>query len=389
MPSIPIVALKALSWRAKRMSRPIKATIDLEALRHNHAVVRRCAPNSKIWSVVKANAYGHGDLRAVQALADVTDGFALLEVASAIRLREAGITLPILLLEGIFSPDEVPLLAKYDFHTVIHNQAQLGWLSNYAPLKSLSGFIKLNTGMNRLGFTGDQLPELHRRLADICPSAELGLMAHFAEADALDGKPGSVPTQCQVFTVMQQQWRDLGNRADTPISLANSAAILTHPETHHDWVRPGIMLYGGSPFADRSASQFDLKPVMSLSSEIISVQTLRVGERVGYGGTFTADKPMRIGTVACGYADGYPRHAPTGTPIAVAGQQTRTLGRVSMDMLACDLTEIPDAGIGSPVTLWGQGAAGLVNADDVARSAGTISYELFCALAARVSVKVC
>ncbi|MEY4591705.1 MAG: hypothetical protein RIR18_600 [Pseudomonadota bacterium] len=370
------------------MTRPIKATIDLDALRHNHAVVRRSAPNSKIWSVVKANAYGHGDLRVVNALADLTDGFALLEVASAIRLREAGITLPILLFEGIFSPDEVPLLAKYDLHTVIHSEAQLGWLSwlsNHAPLNTLNGFIKLNTGMNRLGFTADQLPLVSQQLHTICPTASLGLMAHFAEADAPNGGAGSVPSQLHTFEAMKQQWRDLGHVADA-VSLANSAAILVHPETHQDWVRPGIMLYGASPFADRSAAELDLQPVMTLCSEIISVQTLAAGQRVGYGGTFVADKPMRIGTVACGYADGYPRHAPTGTPIAVAGKETRTLGRVSMDMLTCDLSDIPEARLGSPVTLWGRGAGGTIDADAVAKSAGTISYELFCALAPRVPV---
>ena len=360
------------------MTRPIKATIDLDALRHNHTVVRRSAPNSKIWSVVKANAYGHGDLRVVQALADLTDGFALLEVASAIRLREAGITLPILLLEGIFSPDEVPLLAKYDLHAVIHSEAQLGWLSwlsNHAPLHTLNGFIKLNTGMNRLGFTEAQLPDVHQRLAAICPNSAPGLMTHFAEADGGRG----IEAQLAVFNSLRTHWRG-------QLSLANSAAILDYPETHMDWVRPGIMLYGGSPFADRKAAELDLQPVMTLSSEIISVQTLAAGQRIGYGGTFVVDKPMRIGTVACGYADGYPRHAPTGTPISVAGKETRTLGRVSMDMLACDLTNIPEATIGSAVTLWGNGVGGTIDADDVAKSAGTISYELFCALAPRVPV---
>jgi alanine racemase len=369
------------------MSRPIHANIDLAALRHNHAVVRRYAPNSKIWSVVKANAYGHGDLAVVNALAEITDGFALLEVASAIRLRQAGVKQPIVLLEGIFSPDEVPLLAKYDLHTAIHSETQLAMLQRYAPLPALKGFIKFNTGMNRLGFTAEQLPLVSQQLHAIFPTVSLGLMTHFAEADAPNGGAGSVPSQLHAFETMKQQWGDLGHEVDS-VSLANSAAILTHPETHADWVRPGIMLYGASPFADHSADDFDLQPVMSLSSEIISVQTLQVGDRVGYGGTFVADKPMRIGTVACGYADGYPRHAPTGTPIAVGGKLTCTIGRVSMDMLACDLTDIPEATIGSPVTLWGQGTAGLVRADAVAAAAGTISYELFCALASRVPVSV-
>jgi alanine racemase len=203
------------------------------------------------------------------------------------------------------------------------------------------------------------------------------LMTHFAEADGERG----IAWQHERFKAM------LGN-LQGQVSLANSAAILRHPASHADWVRPGIMLYGASPFADQSAKALGLQPVMALESAIISVQTLVKGDRVGYGGTYTAERPMRIGIVACGYADGYPRHAPSGTPIAVLGQRTKTVGRVSMDMLACDLTDIPEAGIGSPVTLWGQGLAGEVPADEVATAAGTIAYEMFCALAARVPVEL-
>jgi alanine racemase len=183
-----------------------------------------------------------------------------------------------------------------------------------------------------------------------------------------------------------ERFRAIAGDWSGPVSLANSAAILRHPEAHGDWVRPGIMLYGASPFAEQSATELGLQPVMTLESAIIGVQELAPGERVGYGGTFTAERPMRIGVVACGYADGYPRHAPTGTPIAVMGRRTRTVGRVSMDMLACDLTDIPEAGIGAPVTLWGKGVAGEVPADEVAAAAGTIAYELFCAVAPRVPV---
>lgn len=370
------------------MARPISASVNLKALLHNHAVVRRCAPNAKIWSVVKANAYGHGDLRVAQTLADVTDGFALLELASAICLREAGIRHPILLLEGFFSADELASLAQYDLHTVIHSGAQLAMLEAHGRLPSLKGFIKLNTGMNRLGFVDIQIPAVIQRLQALGLAGQFGLMTHFAEADAPRGELGTVPAQLDRFARMQTLWSALGSVA-LPVSLANSAAILAHPETHADWVRPGIMLYGSSPFVDRNAVELGLQPVMSLTSEIISVQTIEPGDGLGYGGTFVADKPMKIGTVACGYADGYPRHAGTGTPIAVAGQLTRTLGRVSMDMLACDLTDIPQAAIGSPVTLWGQGEGGDVDADAVAKAAGTISYELFCAIATRVPVSYC
>lgn len=368
------------------MTRPIQATIDLQALRHNFGVVRRCAPQSKVWSVVKANAYGHGDLPIAHALSDFTDGFALLEVASAIRLREAGIRQPILLLEGVFSPAEVPMLARYDLHTVVHSFEQVAFLEQQGPISGFQGFIKLNTGMNRLGFTSEQLPAVQARLARIAPAARLGLMTHFSEADGPLGTAGSVPAQLRLFQDMVAQWRLLGGVAPA-LSMANSAAILAHPQTHADWVRPGIMLYGGSPFSDQPADRLGLRPVMSLTSALISIQTLAPGDSVGYGGRFVADKPMRIGTVACGYADGYPRHAPTGTPIAVAGKLTRTLGRVSMDMLACDLTHVSEAVMGSPVTLWGQGEGGAVDADQVASAAGTIGYELFCALAPRVPVR--
>lgn len=369
------------------MSRPIRATIDLEALRHNHSVVRRCAPDARIWSVIKANAYGHGDLLAAQALHDVTDGFALLEVASAIRLRQAGIQKPILLLEGFFATSELPLLEQYDVQTVIHSAEQIAKLKAN-PIPGLRGYIKLNTGMNRLGFTLAELPQVLQWMKELFQSGlslQWGLLTHFGTADTRPGEHGSVPAQLASFqaaiTLCQQQ-----GFSPTQFSLANSAAILAHPDTHKAWVRPGIMLYGASPFADSTAASWGLRPVMSLCSEIISTQTLEPGESLGYGGTFVADKRLRIGTVACGYADGYPRHAPTGTPISVAGQLTRTLGRVSMDMLACDLSEITHATVGSPVTLWGRGAGGAVDADAVATAAGTISYELFCALTQRVPV---
>ncbi|MGB9354799.1 MAG: alanine racemase, partial [Azonexus sp.] len=238
----------------------------------------------------------------------------------------------------------------------------------------LAIYLKLNTGMNRLGLTAVDLQKAREMLAGKI-NAELTLMTHFAEADGGRG----IDEQMARFAALRGDWRG-------PVSLANSAALLRYPPTHADWVRPGIMLYGSSPFAERSADDLGLQAVMALESEIIGVQRLTAGDRVGYGGTFVAERPMRIGIVACGYADGFPRHAPSGTPIAVMGRLTQTVGRVSMDMLACDLSDIPDAGIGAPVTLWGNGAAGPVAADAVARAAGTIAYELFCALAPRVPV---
>lgn len=322
-------------------------------------------------AVIKANAYGHGLLRAAEALEEA-EGFALLDVRDAITLREAGFRQTILLLEGFFTADELPLLAEYELSTVIHSTQQLTMLDAYPRRGSLSVWLKINTGMNRLGFAPEQVPAVMEKLKSHPVIGEVTLMTHFAHADESEG----VAEQLERFKGLTAAYR-------APRSLANSAALLRYPATHAEWVRPGIMLYGASPFGDTSAQQLGLQPVMTLSSEIISVRELKAGDRVGYAGLFRADKTMRIGTVACGYADGYPRHAPTGTPILVNGQRARTLGRVSMDMLSVDLSEVSGAEVGSPVTLWGNG----MPVEEVAAAAGTISYELMCALTARVPVE--
>lgn len=357
----------------RSLSRPIRARIDLAALRHNYDVARRHAGSARIWAVIKANAYGHGQWQVARALQDVADGFALLEVEAAIALREAGFIQPILLLEGFFAPDEVPALVHHDLTTVVHSPEQLAMLEAAAG-RPPRVYVKLNTGMNRLGFRPGQLAAVLECLRSL-GIRDVTLMSHFAEADGGRG----IEAQLDCFSA-------LAGETGLPVSLANSAALLRHPQTRGDWVRPGIMLYGSSPFADVFASTLDLRPVMHLESRLIGIQTLAAGERVGYGGLFQAEQPMRIGIVACGYADGYPRHASTGTPIAVAGSPSRVLGRVSMDMLMCDLSGIDAARVGSPVTLWGAGEGGAVDADRVAAAAGTISYELFCALAPRVPV---
>jgi alanine racemase len=360
-----------------KTSRPIRVRISPTAIRNNYLLAKQRAPHSKAWAVIKANAYGHGQWRAVEALRGAADGFAMLETENAVALREAGISQPILLLEGVFSARDVRAVHEHRLTTVIHCREQLELLLRAAPHDGpLSICLKLNSGMNRLGFTAQTLPAAWQALQQL-PQAEVTLMTHFADADGERG----ISWQLERFQSLAGDWSG-------PRCLANSAAILRHPETHADWVRPGIMLYGSSPFAEQSAAELGLQPAMTLSSAIIGVQDIAAGERVGYGGTFTAERPMRIGVVACGYADGYPRQAPTGTPIAVMGQGTRTIGRVSMDMLACDLTDIPEAGIGAPVTLWGRGIAGAVTADEVAAAAGTISYELFCAVAPRVPVEI-
>lgn len=348
------------------MPRPIRATVSLSALRHNLGIARRHAPHARHMAVIKANGYGHGMLRVARAL-EVADGFAVLNLTDAIALRAAGFGQDILLLEGFFSADEVPLLVQHGLSTVIHAQWQVDALLQASIATPIQAWLKINTGMNRLGFQPDELPAALKNLQQM--GAQVTLMTHFARADEKDG----IKEQMTLFNAIA-----LG--LPLPRSLSNSAAILSHPETQGDWVRPGIMLYGASPMSHQSASELGLKPAMTLSSEIIAIRDISAGAEVGYGGSFLAPCAMRIGTVACGYADGYPRHAPSGTPVLVDGQQSRIIGRVSMDMLTVDLSGIPDARIGMTVTLWGDD----LPVDEIATAAGTIGYELLCAISARV-----
>ena len=351
------------------MSRPITARIDLAALQHNLHVARRTT-SARIMAVIKADAYGHGLLRCAEAL-DSADGFALLDLRDAIRLREAGFRQTILLLEGAFTQNDLPRMAGHKLACVIHSPYQLAMLDAASRNNKLEVWLKINSGMNRLGFAPQDAPAALERLKAHPAVREITLMTHFSHADEAAG----VAAQLQLFNQLAASQR-MGR------SLANSAALLRYPQTHGDWVRPGIMLYGASPFVETSASELGLRPVMTLHSKIISVRELSAGECIGYGGTFCAERAMRMGVVACGYADGYPRHASTGTPVLVNGQRTRSLGRVSMDMLCVDLSALPEANVGSPVTLWGEG----LPVEEVARAAGTISYELLCALTARVPV---
>lgn len=354
------------------MTRPILARIEPAAFRHNYLLAKERAPGARALAVVKANAYGHGLLRCAQAVRDVADGFALLEISEAMTLREAGFTQPVVMLEGFFAEDDLRMASEHGITTAVHSDEQLRMLELTELDHPLDVFIKLNTGMQRLGFLPARLPQVLERLRATGKVGHISVMTHFATADCPQG-------------VDEQLARFMAAVVPTglPFSACNSPALLRFfPQVRGDWVRPGIILYGGSPMPDQaSAAQIGLLPVMTFMSRIIAVQEIQPGEPVGYGGTFVADRPMRVGTVACGYADGYPRHAGTGTPILVGGQRTRTLGRVSMDMLACDLTD-RDAGVGSPVVLWGEG----MPADEVAAAAGTISYELFCALAQRVPI---
>ncbi|BAO30040.1 alanine racemase [Sulfuritalea hydrogenivorans] len=359
------------------MARPIRARLDWSALRHNHNVVRRHVGSARVWSVVKADAYGHGLLPAARALIEATDGYALVELEGAVALRDAGITHPILMLEGFYQADELPLYAELELTPVLHTAWQVDALVEACLPIRLPVYLKLNTGMNRLGFNHDEFAAMLARLVAADCIASVTLMTHFADADEARG----IQQQLENFRAMA------GGR-ELPVSLANSAALLRFPEAIGDWVRPGIMLYGASPFpAMQSAAELDLHPVMTLESELIAVRELAPGDAIGYGSSFVAEKAMRVGVVACGYGDGYPRHAPTGTPVQVAGQRTRTLGRVSMDKICVDLSELPSTvGVGATVTLWGGAGDMHLSADDVATAAGTVAYEMFCALAARVPI---
>jgi alanine racemase len=363
------------------MPRPIQATIHSDALRRNLARLRAAAPDARVWGVVKADAYGHGIERVWEGLCGV-DGFALLDLHEAGRVRALGWRGPILLLEGVFEPRDLEACSRLALWHTVHCDTQIDMLAAHKTHQPHRVFLKLNSGMNRLGFTAHRYRAAWTRLDALPQVGEISLMTHFADADG----PRGIEQQLRVW---DEATRDLpGER-----TLANSAASLrfgSDAAVRGDWIRPGIAVYGSSPDDPvHDIAYWGLQPTMTLATRIIGLQQLAPGDSVGYGSSFTADAPLRIGIAACGYADGYPRHCGTGTPVLVDGVRTRIVGRVSMDMVAVDLTALPQAGIGAPVTLWGRAANGAVLAiDEVARAAGTVSYELMCALAPRVPVSV-
>lgn len=352
------------------MPRPILATFDLSALQHNLKVLKEAAPQSKVWAVVKANGYGHGLIRVTRTLKSA-DGFAVLDLNDAVRLRDAGMRRPILLLEGFFEARDITTVVDYKLTAVVHSSEQIEMLERTPTKAAIDVYLKMNTGMNRLGFGPIRFGDAYRRIKSRVRVDGTAFMTHFSDADGPDG----VDAQLKLF---ESGLRGMTGERCT----ANSAAVLRYPKSHFEWVRPGIALYGSSPFSDQDHESLGLKPVMTLTSRIITTQLIEPGDRVGYGGAFVAERPMRIGIVACGYGDGYPRHAPTGTPVLVGGFRTTLLGRVSMDLLAVDLTRLPEVTGGSEVTLWGNG----LSVDVVARSAGTVSYELLTGLTQRVPV---
>ncbi len=359
------------------MPRPIQAFVHTDALRHNLTRMRAAAPDARVWAVVKANAYGHGIERVFEGLR-AADGFALLDLDEAQRIRSLGWRGPVLLLEGVFETRDLELCSRLDLWHTVHCEEQIDMLSRHKTQVPHRIFLKMNSGMNRLGFTPTRFRSAWTRLNQLPQVDEISLVTHFSDADGSAG----IAKQMAVFV---QATEDLPGERTT----CNSAALLRHAADEAvaaDWVRPGIALYGSAPdFPEHTMAQWDLQPTLSLRSRLIATQDLQAGDSVGYGSAFTADAPMRMGVVACGYADGYPRHCPTGTPVLVDGVRTRTLGRVSMDMIAVDLTPCPQAGFGSEVTLWGQASQGAVlPIDEVAQAAGTVGYELMCAVSGRV-----
>ena len=367
------------------MPRPVEALIHTDALAHNLRRARAAAPDAKVWAVVKANAYGHGIEHAFAGLRGA-DGFALLDLAEAERVRALGWRGPILLLEGCFDARDLERCSRLNLWHTVHHEAQIDWLAAHKTHVPHRVFLKMNSGMNRLGFRPAAYTHAWRRLSGLTQVESVVLMTHLSDADGTRG----IAHQLAVF---DDATRDLpGER-----TLANSAATLRFgpgfENVRADWIRPGIMVYGSSPdFPSNTIADWGLQPTMSLRAEVIAVQNVKAGEQIGYGSRFTAERDLRIGVVACGYADGYPRVVPCGegdnTPVLIGDVRTRLIGRVSMDMITIDLAPAPEAGLGSVATLWGTSPGGAVlPIDEVAAAAGTVGYELMCALAPRVPAR--
>ncbi len=355
--------------------RPATAHIDLAALKHNLNWVRELAPRSRVVAVIKANGYGHGAARILPALA-TADMLGVACIEEALALRKASAVQPILLLAGVFTPDELAVCAELNVEVAVRDDASIALLESARVSRSIKVWLKLDTGMHRLGIDPAATRQCIDRLR-ACPAVDgdIGVMSHLSSADDVHSD-----VTVRQMTAFDAATAGLSLRR----SLANSAGVVAWPGAHHDWVRPGIMLYGCSPLLGQTGPEIGLKPVMTLSTRLISVKTVAAGEAIGYAGAYTCPKPTRVGIAAIGYGDGYPRHAPTGTPVLVSGRPSRTLGRVSMDMLCVDLDRFPDAQVGDPVTLWGRG----LPAEAVAAAAETIAYEILCNVAERVHFDV-
>jgi len=357
------------------MARPTKIILDLAAACHNLQRVKEIAPGSAVLAMVKANAYGHGLTRIALALSDA-DAFGVACVEEGLQLREAGVTRPIVLMEGLFQSEELAYVERERFTLVVHHPEQVAMLEKHTQQQPISVWMKINTGMNRLGFDFSQVQTIHQRLMNCkAVSKPIGLMTHFAKADSQD----------KTITLQQiEKFMAITAHLPGPRSLANSPGILAYPTAHADWVRPGLMLYGASPFAETVGLEYGLQPVMTLSSSLIAVYPAVKGSEIGYGGTWICPEDMLMGVVGIGYGDGYPRHAENGTPVLVNGKVCPLIGRVSMDMLAVDLRSQPNAKVGDPVILWGAG----LPVEVIAKHSGTVAYELLTRMTQRVRLVI-
>jgi alanine racemase len=356
------------------MARPIRALLSAEALRHNLARVRHFAPGTRVMAVVKADAYGHGLAWAARTLNEA-EAFGVASVEEGVALRAAGVRQPICLLEGFFDAEELPAIVQAQLSPVVHHKSQLWDLENTPGLNGLDLWLKVDTGMHRLGFVPEAAVDAAQRLRKLPGVGTLRLLSHLANAD--NRFDAATPMQIDRFLKLAAE---LGDAVVGERSLANSAGIVAWPASHFDWVRPGIMLYGGAPLIGQPARELGLKPVMTLETELIAVNQRRKGELIGYGGDGICPEDMPVGVAAAGYGDGYPRHAPAATPVLVNGQRVGLIGRVSMDMITLDLRGVRDPRVGDRVVLWGEE----LPVDEVAAAAGTISYELLCRVTARV-----
>jgi len=353
------------------MAQSVYAEINLTALRHNFSIVRKHAPQSRVMAVVKSLGYGHGAVEVAQALSEEADALAVARIDEAVLLREAGITADLLVLEGVADAEELNLVAKYKMQLVVHQPYQIDLLRQLGIDSAIDCWVKLDTGMHRLGFPVEDLDKVLDQLKAIAAVDRITLMTHFANAD----DPHDSATEYQLARMLAAK-----GSLEYPLSMANSAGILAWPNSHAAWVRPGIMLYGASPILGLSAAEINLQAVMTLRAPLIAINRLQKGDAVGYGGTWKAAEAMSIGVVAIGYGDGYPRHIDSAAHVLINGSRAPLIGRVSMDMVTIDLRGI-DVQVGDEVTLWGEG----LPVEEVAAWANTISYTLFCGVTARVS----
>jgi alanine racemase len=358
----------------EKLMRPTKAIVRLDAIAHNYRLAKRLTPASKNIAVIKANAYGHGMLEVARELERDVPAFAVAFMDEAVQLREAGIGKPILVMQGASHASDIAQAAANDFWLMLHDQQQTGWVLSENPAEPVTVWLKVDTGMHRFGLAPVLLDEICMKLqASPNVRQEIALCTHLACADDLDN-----PMTGQQVRAL----RSCAGKYNLALSIANSAGILCWPETHAEWNRPGYMLYGNSPMSSTSGESFGLLPAMTMSSEIVAIRELQVGDGVGYGHDWVAERPTRVGTIPIGYGDGYPRHAPSGTPVLVNGQRVPLVGRVSMDAISVDLTDIKNARIGDPVELWGQG----ICVNEVAQHAGTIGYEILAGLTGRAPI---